>query len=93
MRPANLHARSTIALGIYVTAQVTLSKATASRAPGAPTRIINLSMHHRDAASVLPVPVGARIRFDSPRAIAGHPCPCATVGTANTALNHSAVIA
>ena len=30
-------------------------------------------MHHKKAARVLPVPVGARMRVDSPRAIAGHP--------------------
>ena len=31
-------------------------------------------MHHRKAARVFPVPVGARIKVDSPRAIAGQPC-------------------
>src|ERR1700719_1692260 len=46
-------------------------------------------MHHRNAARVLPVPVGARIKVDSPRAIAGQPCSCGLVGAAKTASNHS----
>src|SRR6202030_4212660 len=46
-------------------------------------------MHHRNAARVLPVPVGARIKVDSPRAMAGQPCSCGLVGAAKTASNHS----
>ena len=47
-------------------------------------------MHHRKAVSVLPLPVGARMSVDSPRAIAGQPCVCGGVGAANDARNHSA---
>src|ERR1700732_3207858 len=46
-------------------------------------------MHQRKAAKVFPVPVGARIKVDSPRAIAGQPCSCGLVGAAKTASNHS----
>ena len=46
-------------------------------------------MAHRNAASVLPVPVGASTSVDSPRAIAGQPRACAAVGAANDALNQS----
>src|ERR1700693_4587163 len=46
-------------------------------------------MHQRKAARVFPVPVGARIKVDSPRAIAGQPCSCGLVGAAKTASNHS----
>src|SRR5436309_2531944 len=42
-------------------------------------------MHQRNAASVLPLPVGARIRVESPRAIAGQPSTCARVGTGKVA--------
>ncbi len=41
-------------------------------AAGAGSNISRL-MHHRKAVSVLPLPVGARMRVDSPFAIAGHP--------------------
>jgi hypothetical protein len=34
----------------------------------------------RNAVSVLPLPVGARISVDSPRAIAGHPSRCGASG-------------
>ena len=37
-------------------------------------------MAHRNAVSVLPLPVGARISVDSPRAIAGQPSVCGGVG-------------
>ena len=47
-------------------------------------------MHHRKAVSVFPLPVGARMSVDSPRAIAGHPCVCGGVGAANDARNQSA---
>jgi hypothetical protein len=43
----------------------------------------------RKAVSVLPLPVGARINVDSPRAIAGHPSVCGGVGAANDPRNHS----
>jgi hypothetical protein len=48
------------------------------------------SIAQRNAASVLPLPVGARISVDSPRAIAGHPSACGGVGASNDARNHSA---
>ena len=44
-------------------------------------------MHHRNAANVFPVPVGARMSVDSPRAIAGQPAVCGLVGDWNTASN------
>src|SRR5215471_6475855 len=47
-------------------------------------------MAHRNAVSVLPLPVGARISVESPRAIAGQPSACGAVGAANDARNHSA---
>ena len=37
--------------------------------------------HQRNAVSVLPLPVGARISVDSPRAMAGHPSCCGLVGS------------
>src|SRR6478672_2709387 len=43
----------------------------------------------RNAVSVLPLPVGARISVESPRAIAGQPCTCGGVGAAKLARNHS----
>lgn len=46
-------------------------------------------MPHRNAVSVLPEPVGARISVWSPDAIAGHPCSCAAVGAGNEASNHA----
>src|SRR5512145_2902651 len=47
-------------------------------------------MHHRKAVRVLPLPVGERIRVDSPRAMAGQPRLWGGVGVANEARNHSA---
>src|ERR1700761_5727177 len=47
------------------------------------------SIHHRNAASVFPVPVGARISVDSPRAIAGQPSIWGRVGSVKTASNQS----
>jgi hypothetical protein len=44
---------------------------------------------HKKAVNVLPLPVGARISVDSPRANAGHPRYCGAEGSANTASNHS----
>src|ERR1035437_3098170 len=46
-------------------------------------------MHHRKAARVLPVPVGARMRVDSPRAMAGQPSCCGRVGAGKTASNQA----
>src|ERR1041384_8869107 len=46
-------------------------------------------MAHRNAASVLPLPVGASSSVDCPRLIGGHPCACAVVGAANDARNQS----
>ena len=46
-------------------------------------------MHQRNAARVLPVPVGARISVESPRAIAGQPRICGRVGPVKTAENQS----
>src|SRR5207248_5036339 len=46
-------------------------------------------IHQRNAASVLPLPVGARTSVESPRAIAGQPSTCARVGEANDAANQS----
>ena len=43
----------------------------------------------RNAVSVFPDPVGARISVDSPRAIAGHPSVCGGVGASNDARNQS----
>jgi hypothetical protein len=47
------------------------------------------SRPHRKAASVLPDPVGARIRVCSPEAMAGQPCSWAGVGAGNDEANHS----
>jgi hypothetical protein len=43
---------------------------------GARRSNISRLRHHRNAVSVLPLPVGARISVDSPRAIAGQPSCC-----------------
>src|SRR5262245_34520960 len=45
--------------------------------------------HHRNAVNVLPLPVGARMSVDSPRAMAGQPSSCGRVGDGNDATNHS----
>src|SRR5919197_1786206 len=47
------------------------------------------SSAHRNAASVLPDPVGALISVCSPVAIAGQASDCAGVGVANARSNHS----
>ena len=44
---------------------------------------------HRNAASVLPEPVGARMRLCSPSAIGGQPRSWAGVGAGNARVNHS----
>ena len=45
----------------------------AARGPRRRPANIRRSRHHRNAVSVLPLPVGARISVESPRAIAGQP--------------------
>ena len=50
---------------------------------------IRRSMHHRKAVRVLPVPVGARMRVDSPRAMAGQPRVWGRVGSGKTASNQA----
>src|ERR1700679_4087385 len=54
--------------------------------------IISLSRHHRNAVSVLPVAVGAKINVDSPQAIARQHSIWGALGASNTALNHFAVM-
>ena len=46
-------------------------------------------MHQRNAARVLPVPVGERISDESPREIAGQPRIWGRVGAMKTAENQS----
>ena len=48
------------------------------------------SIAQRNAVSVLPLPVGARMSVESPRAIAGQPCCCGGVGDSNDERNQSA---
>ena len=50
---------------------------------------INLFKHQRNAASVLPDPVGAHSSVDSPRAIGAQPRTCGRVGAGKTASNQS----
>ncbi len=50
------------------------------------------SSDHKNAANVLPEPVGATTRVLSPRAIVFHACACAAVGAVNAELNQAAVI-
>jgi hypothetical protein len=47
------------------------------------------SIPQRNAVSVLPEPVGARIRVWSPAAMAGQPRAWASVGAGNEVENHS----
>ena len=49
------------------------------------------SIAHRNAASVLPEPVGATTRVSSPSAIAAQACACAAVGAGKVAPNQSRV--
>ncbi len=49
------------------------------------------SRHQRNAVSVLPLPVGARISVFSPRAMAGQPSRWGAVGCSKTARNQEAV--
>src|SRR5262245_40702203 len=46
-------------------------------------------MAARNAASVLPDPVGAKIRVERPAWISGQPSDCARVGPGNVSPNHS----
>ena len=50
--------------------------------------VVSRSMPQRNAARVLPEPVGARISVWSPAAMAGQPWSCAAVGAANEVVNH-----
>src|SRR5881227_3455980 len=50
---------------------------------------IRRSSAQRNAVSVLPLPVGAKMSVHSPRAMGGHPISCALVGAGYAALNHS----
>ncbi len=47
------------------------------------------SRPHRNAARVLPDPVGARISVCSPEAMAGQPWACAAVGSAKVVENQA----
>src|SRR5580693_10336321 len=47
-------------------------------------------MQARNAASVLPDPVGAEINVVRPASMCGHPCSCGSVGGPNRCTNHSA---
>ena len=49
------------------------------------------SIDHRNAASVLPEPVGATTSACRPAPIASHAPCCAVVGSANAVANHSRV--
>src|SRR5262245_60311008 len=51
--------------------------------------VTNRSMPQRNAASVLPDPVGARIRVWSPWAMTGQPSACAPVGAGKFASNQA----
>ena len=46
----------------------------------------------RNAASVLPVPVGARMSVCAPLAIAGHPSRCGALGAPSVSRNHARTI-
>ena len=52
--------------------------------------VASRSSAHRNAARVLPEPVGAWIRVLRPAAIAAHPRACASVGASKLASNHVA---
>src|ERR1035437_1990151 len=58
---------------------------------GSCSSLASRSIAHRNAASVLPEPVGAEIRTCSPEAIAGPACSCVPVGGADAPWNHSRV--
>ncbi len=48
-------------------------------------------MQTRNAARVLPLPVGAEMSVGSPARMLGQPCSCGSVGEPNLLRNHSAV--
>ena len=48
-------------------------------------------MQTKNAARVLPLPVGAEMRVASPARMAGQPCSWGSVGVPNLLTNHSAV--
>jgi len=56
-------------------------------------RAARVSRAHRNAASVLPDPVGAMTRVLLPSAMASQASACAGVGAAKVVLNHSRVVA
>ena len=49
------------------------------------------SRHQRNAVSVFPLPVGARMSVESPRAIAGQPAVCGEVGVSKADVNQPRV--
>jgi uncharacterized protein with PQ loop repeat len=51
--------------------------------------VVSRLMAQRNADSVLPEPVGARISVCSPRAMAGQPCTCGGVGSGKDVSNHA----
>ena len=55
------------------------------------SRNMRRSRHQRKAVRVLPVPVGARMRVVSPRAMAGQPRRCGVVGVPSAERNHARV--
>ena len=59
------------------------------RSPSGSGSAARRSSAHRNAASVLPEPVGAEISTCSPVAIAGQACAWAGVGSANAPVNQS----
>src|SRR5437588_10688416 len=65
--------------------------ASASGSPVRPGWLASRSIAHRNAASVLPEPVGAEMRTCSPEEIAGQASAWAAVGAANAPRNHSRV--
>ena len=74
----------------YASAFSGLTYSTRVPAPrGAGPSLWRRSSAHRNAASVLPEPVGADSSTCSPAAIAGHAWACAGVGSAKARANHS----
>ena len=59
-----------------------------STVPPPSSSLNSSSMPHRNAANVLPEPVGARIRVWSPRWMAGQPCAWGGVGWPKVSENH-----
>src|SRR5699024_3523 len=65
------------------------SRASTESLPASPRDVPSRSMNHRNAASVLPEPVGATARTSSPRAAAAHVPACTSVGSPKRPANHS----